>query len=67
MLDNIFDNTDGRVTSMRVECTDSGNRKLFIPIDLRAYFPTRTTHGASVVGTSSYPSTPNTTVNVMRP
>jgi hypothetical protein len=41
--------------------------QFFIPIDLRAQFPTRATRGAGVVGTSTYPSIPNTTVNVMRP
>jgi hypothetical protein len=39
----------------------------FIPTDFRAYFPTCATRGAGVVGKSTYPSIPNTTVNVMRP
>jgi hypothetical protein len=41
--------------------------KFFITIDLRAQFPTSATRGAGVVGTSTYPSIPNTTVNVIRP
>jgi hypothetical protein len=41
--------------------------QFFIPFDLRAEFPTRATRGTGVVGTSAYPSIPNTTVNVMRP
>jgi hypothetical protein len=41
--------------------------QFFISTDFRAYFPTRATRGAGVVGTSTYPSIPNTTVNVMRP
>jgi hypothetical protein len=41
--------------------------QFFIPIDLQAQFPTRATRGAGVDGTSTYPSIPNTTVNVMRP
>jgi hypothetical protein len=41
--------------------------QFFIPTDFRAEFPTRATRGAGVGGTSTYPSIPNTTVNVMRP
>jgi hypothetical protein len=37
------------------------------PTDFLAQFPTRATRGAGVVGTSTYPSFQNTTVNVMRP
>jgi hypothetical protein len=40
--------------------------QFFIPIEFRAYFPTRATRGAGVVGTNTYPSIPNTTVNAMR-
>jgi hypothetical protein len=40
--------------------------QFFISIDFRAQFPTRATRGAVVVGTNTYPSIPNTTVNVMR-
>jgi hypothetical protein len=41
--------------------------QFFIPTDFRASFPTCATRGASGVGTSTNPSIPNTTVNVMRP
>jgi hypothetical protein len=42
--------------------------QLFSLADLIAQFPTRATRGTGVVGTSTYPSIPNTnTVNVMRP
>jgi hypothetical protein len=41
--------------------------QFFILADLQAEFPPCTTRGAGVVGTSTYPSIPNTTVNVMRP
>jgi hypothetical protein len=39
----------------------------FIPTDLQAQFPTCATRRAGVIGTSTYPSIPKTTVNVMRP
>jgi hypothetical protein len=41
--------------------------QVFIPNDIQAQFPMRVTRGVGVVGTSTYPSIPNTTVNVMRP
>jgi hypothetical protein len=41
--------------------------QFIIAADFRAQFPTRATRGAGVVGTSTYPSIPDTTVNDMRP
>jgi hypothetical protein len=41
--------------------------QFFIPTDLQAQLPTCATRGAGVVGTSKYPSIPNTIVNAMRP
>jgi hypothetical protein len=40
---------------------------LLIPTNLKAEFSTCATRGAGVVGTRTYPSMPNTIVNVMRP
>jgi hypothetical protein len=40
--------------------------QFLILTDLRAQFPTCATRGAGVVGTSTHPRTPNTTLNVMR-
>jgi hypothetical protein len=41
--------------------------QFFIPNDLQAQSPMCATRGAGLVGKPTYPSNPNTTVNVMRP
>jgi hypothetical protein len=41
--------------------------QFLISTSLHAYFPSCATHGAGVAGTNTYPSIPNTPVNVMRP
>jgi hypothetical protein len=41
--------------------------KFFIPTDLQIQFPMCATRAAGVVGASTYPNIPNTTVNVMPP
>jgi hypothetical protein len=44
-----------------------GINQFFICAELQARFPACAMRGAGVVGTSTYTSIPNTTVNVMRP